>query len=326
VQKKPYDILLHQLLSIVKGHSGIERQKLIKDLQGNFAFQEITVEEIELIIAHLLGTGFLEQIRSELIIGIDGERTVNSRDFYSVFNTEENFKVVNAGSTIGEIPFSPMVIDDQNILLAARIWKIRSVDMKAKRIEVIKALDGKKPMFFGSGGSAHPEIRKKMLEILLSNKTYDLLDEAAMNQVQEMRQEFACYNFTDLATQRPLLRNDKDLALFAFSGSVINRTLTFVMSLGNIPSNLDADSTEIDIKMDYDAFQEQWKQLYNKFGDVDSHLNTLIETNPAVMDFSKWMVHLPREFQIALINTQWFDMEGTKQFVNDCTFVLNTGN
>ena len=50
--------------------------------------------------------------------------------------------------TIGEIPFSPQIIEDENILLSAKIWKIKFVDHKAKKIEVIPTKDGKNQCFW----------------------------------------------------------------------------------------------------------------------------------------------------------------------------------
>ncbi|MBE2281595.1 MAG: DEAD/DEAH box helicase, partial [Ignavibacteriaceae bacterium] len=112
--EKPYDILLHQALSITKGHSGILLTELVKQLKENAAFNQIEVSEIEQILNHLIGIDLLEKLRSEVIIGIEGEKIVNSRDFYSVFKTEENFKVVHSGNTVGEIPFSPQIIENEN--------------------------------------------------------------------------------------------------------------------------------------------------------------------------------------------------------------------
>ena len=54
---------------------------------------------------------------------------------------------------------------DENILLAAKIWKIKDIDIKGGKIFVIPAKDGKKPMFFGGGGNIHPRIREEMLRI-----------------------------------------------------------------------------------------------------------------------------------------------------------------
>jgi ATP-dependent Lhr-like helicase len=74
-------------------------------------------------------------------------KVVNSRDFYSVFKTEENFKVVNAGNKIEKYPFQ--IIEDENILLSAKIWKF--IDHKAKKIEVVPQNDGKPPKFSSNG-------------------------------------------------------------------------------------------------------------------------------------------------------------------------------
>ncbi|MFN9998078.1 MAG: DEAD/DEAH box helicase, partial [bacterium] len=107
--EKPYDILVHQALSITKGHSGILLKELIKQLKENSAFNLIEQAEIEEILQYLIEIDFLEKFQHEVIIGVEGEKVVNSREFYSVFKTEENFEVVNAGNTIGEIPFSPQI-------------------------------------------------------------------------------------------------------------------------------------------------------------------------------------------------------------------------
>ena len=52
--EKAYDILVHQALSITKGHSGINLTDLINQLKENFAFNKIEVSEIEEILNHLI--------------------------------------------------------------------------------------------------------------------------------------------------------------------------------------------------------------------------------------------------------------------------------
>jgi ATP-dependent Lhr-like helicase len=121
VNDKPYDILLHQALSITKGHSGIEINILVDRLKNNSAFSCIDQPEIQEIVNHLIKIDFLEKIQNEVIIGIEGEKVVNGRDFYTVFKTEENFKVIYKSHVVGEVPFSPQIIEDENILLAAKI-------------------------------------------------------------------------------------------------------------------------------------------------------------------------------------------------------------
>lgn len=314
--EKPYDILLHQALSITKGHSGIQYKQLINELNNNFAFREITSEEIEFILNNLVETGLLEKLRDEVIIGVDGEKIVNSRDFYSVFISEPNFKVINAGNTIGEIPFSPQIREDENILLAARIWKIKYVDMDAKRIEVIRALDGKKPKFFGGGASVHTRVREKMMEILFSKQEYPLLDEAGKKELAEMRKEFSVFSIEEISNSRPLLAKDQAVILFSFTGTRVNRTLSLIFDSAEIGHTLDDDSSSFEIRMPLDDFMNKWNKLKELNIDFDFLLRNFLEKNPAVMDSSKWGRFLPEEFKVKLLRSKHYDFSVLTQIFN----------
>lgn len=321
--EKPYDILLHQTLSIVKGHSGIGLTELIEQLRGNFAFSQIEIHEIESIIEHLIVTDLLEKIGPEVIIGIEGEKIVNSRDFYSVFKTEENFKVVNAGNTIGEIPFSPQVIIDENILLAARIWKIKSVDFKSKRIEVITAKDGKKPIFFGSAGYCHSRIREKMLEILIAPVQYEILNQAANDALENMQKEFAVFSIVNVSFERPIRSAEKYLQLYSFTGTKINKTLDFLMQLSGIPASLNDSSSEFEIELSQQDFFENWSNILQPLDDLNSNINSYLESNPSILDFSKWGIYLPTAYKINLVKQKYFDFTNAEHFINNCRFVVN---
>lgn len=133
LNEKPYDILVHQILSTVKGTSGILKKNLISVLQENNAFENISETDIEEIIDFLVEKDLLEKLEFELILGIVGEKIVNNREFYSVFQTEDLFKVSHKGNKIGEMPLTIQVREDENIYLSARIWKIAHVDLKIKK-------------------------------------------------------------------------------------------------------------------------------------------------------------------------------------------------
>jgi ATP-dependent Lhr-like helicase len=321
--EKPYDILVHQALSITKGHSGILLIELIKQLKENSAFNLIEQSEIEEILQHLIEIDFLEKLQHEVIIGVDGEKVVNSREFYSVFKTEENFKVVNAGNTIGEIPFSPQIIEDENILLSAKIWKIKFVDHKAKKIEVIPAKDGKKPMFFGGGAVVHQKIREKMFEVLYSKTEYDFLDEPSFDEIEMMRKDFAVFDIKDLQSERPLLTAEKHLQLFTFTGTRINRTIQLLLNIAGIKNTLDDSSSSFDIEVPKQELISKWNYLSFPLTDIDTHISTLLETNPTLLDFSKWGIYLPKSYQIKLVRNKYFDMEQTKELVSKLELIHN---
>lgn len=321
--EKPYDILVHQALSITKGHSGILLIELIKQLKENSAFNLIEQSEIEEILQYLIEIDFLEKLQHDVIIGVDGEKVVNSREFYSVFKTEENFKVVNAGNTIGEIPFSPQIIEDENILLSAKIWKIKFVDHKAKKIEVIPAKDGKKPMFFGGGAVVHQKIREKMFEVLYSKTEYDFLDEPSFDEIEMMRKDYAVFDIKDLQSERPLLTAEKHLQLFTFTGTRINRTIQLLLNIAGIKNTLDDSSSSFDIEVPKQELISKWNYLSFPLTDIDTHISTLLETNPTLLDFSKWGIYLPKSYQIKLVRNKYFDIEQTKELLSKLELIHN---
>lgn len=320
---KPYDILLHQALSITKGHSGIRLNDLIKQLKENFAFNQIEVTDIEEILNHLIEIDFLEKLQHEVIIGVEGEKIVNSRDFYSVFKIEENFKVVNAGNTIGEIPFSPQIIEDENILLAAKIWKIKFIDSKSKKIEVIPTKDGKKPMFFGAAAVIHSRIREKMLEILYSQIDYDVLNLPSRDEIKAMHKDFSIFNIRNLKTDRPLLKTEKYLQLFTFTGTRINRTFQMLLNIAAFKNTLDESSSSFEIEVSRQELLAKWNSLLHPLLNIDTHITTLIETTPTLLDFSKWGLYLPLKFQVRLIKDRYFDIEQTEQLLGSINLLEN---
>ena len=323
VTAKPYDIFLHQVLSIVKGFSGIKHDALRLLLEKNFAFAEIQSYEREEIIVHLLKADLLEQVGNELIIGVEGEYIVNSREFYSVFKTEESFKVINAGNKIGEVPFTIQIREGENILLAARIWKIVGVDMKGKKVEVVKAKDGKKPQFFGSGVSLHTRIRERMLELLISDEAFDYLDETALDKLAELRGEFTSFAITDCQYQRPLLIGEKEIALFTFNGTRVNRTLSFLLEQSGIKNMVDEKSSSIEMEISKEELLSIWGQLTVDQVKLDAKLHILIDEKPALLDFSKWGIYLPLEYKVRLLMERYFDFEETAQFINQTQLVSN---
>ncbi|MDX6188070.1 DEAD/DEAH box helicase [Flavobacterium sp. Fl-318] len=318
-----YDLLLHQALSITKGHSGIEFNDLVKLLNQNFAFNDIAISDIEEILNHLIHIDLLEKLRNEVIIGIEGEKIVNNRDFYSTFILEDNFKVVNAGIKIGEIPMSPQIIEDENILLAAKIWKIRFVDLKAKKIEVIPTNDGKKPMFSGGGGMVHPAIRQKMLEIIYQDEVFKELDEEASGELDEMRNDFAIFNIKNPKSERPLLVADKKLLFYSFTGTKINSTLQFLFNAAGIENSIDDKTSVFEIAIAKEDFLGKLNLIRADAHNIDEIITEELEQNPEALKISKWGIYLPVKFQIEWMKQNYFDIKQTQEFLLSVNIVDN---
>ena len=310
-----YDILLHQALSITKGHSGIKLVALIKHLNHNFAFNDIQVSDIEEILNHLIAIDFLEKLGDEVIIGVEGEKTVNNRDFYSAFTVEDNFKVVSVGNKIGEIPFSPQVKEDENILLAAKIWKIKFVDFKAKKIEVIPTNDGKKPKFSGEGGIVHPEIRKKMLEIIYQDEIFSELNQNSSDELEKMRREFSVFDLQNIESERILLVSEKKVLFYTFTGTKINRTLKLLFDAIEIKNILDDRTSMFYIMISKEEFLSKLNLINSNIEIIDEIVTKELEKNPESLTLSKWGAYLPLKFQIRLMKKNYYDIIQTQEFL-----------
>ncbi|WP_316828589.1 DEAD/DEAH box helicase [Pedobacter miscanthi] len=324
--EKPYDLLLHQILSIVKQYNGRTIDQL-KDLVAvNFAFANISPEEIHYIIKGLLEHEQLEQIGLELIIGVEGERTVNTKDFYSVFRTDPSFKIIHQDKTIGELPLMSSLQIDENILLAAKIWKIQEIDYRASKVFVIPAKDGKKPIFFGTGGEVHPKIREKMLEILCVGRynNYPELSEEAQEALRLLQLEFRSFSIQDIRIDRPLMAKHLESIFYAFQGTKINRSINFLLSLKNIEVEYHEHDSSFIFKTSPSQVITIIKTLSATPEEIDCQIDRLLQNNPTVMEFSKWGKYLPLDYQRFLLKSKVYDFEGAQNFLQSCSLIIAT--
>ena len=125
---------------------------------------------METLIEHMIENDHLEKIKgsNELIVGIEGERILRSKDFYAVFETPEEFTVLEGVRKIGTLDKSPVLSEGDNIILAGKLWAIRDIDFDKNKVYVKKAVNGKPPRYAGGGIKIHRRIGEKMMEILNS--------------------------------------------------------------------------------------------------------------------------------------------------------------
>lgn len=323
VTARPYDLLLHQALSISKEHSGIKARELIDRLEKNDAFPNIEREHILEIVNHLIETDLLEKIHDELIIGIEGEKVVNNRDFYSVFATEEDFQVMHTGNRIGSIPFSIQLVEGENIFLAARIWKIVYIDFEAKKILVMNAHDGKKPHFSGNQPNVHKSIREKMMEILFSTDKFEVLNEASSTELNKLRREFVVFNLSREGLERPLLIKDSSSQLFTFTGTKINRAIEAFFKIRGIEVDVKDPQTSFDIALPAAEVRTKLKYLVPNSVEIDDFIKGLLEKNPGILSFSKWGQYLPARFKLDLLKERYYDFSGAVELMNSVKLVNN---
>ncbi|GEN74315.1 DEAD/DEAH box helicase [Chryseobacterium hagamense] len=325
VIEKPYDVLLHQILSVIKGSSGLYLHELLAKINENPTFSLISEGEAKEIVNHLQEIGFLEKLGHEYIIGVEGEKVVNNKDFYSFFQTPVFFKVSSQGVKIGELPLSPQIREDENVYLSAKIWKIKYVDYETSRIEVIPAKDGKKPLFFGDAADTVHRIREKMLEILYSDGEYDFLDEEAKRILKEMRKEFSVFPITNLKEERPLLFGNGYTKFYSFAGSRINKTIGFLLDLAGAEYVYDDHSSALICRPPEQEPFTRLAAIRLTEDQINEALCEALKKNPALIKLSKWGPYLPLKFQAEILKTKYYDFDACFRFLEKIKWVHNIG-
>ena len=178
-------------------------------------------------------------------------------------------------------------------------------------------------MFFGGGAIVHQKIREKMFEVLYSKIKYDFLDEPSFDEIELMRKDFAFFDIKDLQTERPLLTSEKHLQLFTFTGTRINRTIQLLLNISGIKNTLDDNSSSFDIEVNKQELITKWKNLSFPLTDIDTHISKLLETNPTLLDFSKWGIYLSKSYQIKLVKNKYYDIEQTKKLLSSLKLINN---
>lgn len=318
---QPYDILAHQILALVKQYSGCSFSKLRRELSENYAFKKISHEQIIAITKELLKTDHLELINNELIIGVDGEKLVNSKDFYAMFRSDPAFKVYFQAKAIGELPLDSLFEVDDNILLAARIWKIKDIDFQARKIAVITANDGQKPRFSGSSGVIHPRVREEMLRILYSSQTWPDLNDASADALAKLKSEFRFYQVQNTLTDRPLFITNFETILYTFQGTLINKTLALLLTqIGTDYTHSDHNSS-FNLKINPEELQSLIKKLLILIENADQLLETALSQNPVLIASTKWGHLLPSKLQAELLLKKQYDFPGLKKFLDQLTVI-----
>lgn len=231
--QKPYEVLFQQILSILLEKNSLTRKDLLNTLRSSPSWKNIEVSETELLIDHMLATGLLEIAEDELIVGLAAEKIIESRGFYAHFEDKQEYRVLNEAQHIGDMPRLPTVEVGVNVYLAARIWKITSIDDSTKKIFVTPAKDGKPPVYGGDGGDVSHLVRQTMRAVLVE---LDGLPNYAvaptLDELKEIYQEVSVDPVNTSAMKIQKLTNGKE-SLATFAGTKINRTLSLMLKLGS---------------------------------------------------------------------------------------------
>lgn len=186
LDRLPYSLLYHQTMSILGSCGEMSPQALAERVLSLHYFHRITQDDYRTLLHHLLQQDHLQQTeRGGLIVGLAGERILNSFKFYGVFQESEEYTVRNESQELGTVVAPPP--PGEKIALAGHVWRVLEVDRKRHLIycELVK---GKVPAYFGEcPGDIHTRVLERMRQVLREDRSYPYLMKNAVARLQQAR-------------------------------------------------------------------------------------------------------------------------------------------
>ena len=147
-------------------------------------FHRISLDDFKVMLQYLVKNDHIEKTaEGGLIVGLQGEKIVNSFKFYGVFKESEEYSVRNEYEELGTIVAPPPV--GEKIAIAGRVWTVLMVDHKRHSVYCTK-VKGDVPAYFGEcPGDLHTKVLQRMRRVLCERRSYPYLKKNALSRLEK---------------------------------------------------------------------------------------------------------------------------------------------
>lgn len=235
--------LVQQLLSSIAQYGGLKAAQAYQLLCTDPGpFHGLSQDAFAELLRHLGQEQVLIQDSSGLLLhGPVGDRLVNHYTFYAAFSVDEEFRIVAAGKTLGTLPVSQLLSPGQRILFGGRTWLVEQVEDAQKTIYVAAAKGGNPPLFNGSGGQVHTQVRQTMRRLYQQELEPVFLDPTASRFLQEAQSAYFHLGMDG----KLLLDQGSNLLLLTWLGDSANEAIACLLNAQGFVSQ--ADRLGVDI-------------------------------------------------------------------------------
>ena len=186
IKKMPLSLAFHQTLSILASVGELTPKALAERVLTLPPLTVLGKESYRALLVSMINNDYV-QLTDEggLIVGLAGERIINSFKFYAVFKDSEDFTVRCDSEEIGTITTPPPPGD--RFALAGRVWEVKEVDVPRKLVYV-KSVEGKMEVSWpGDSGEIHTKLLVAMRNVLFNGKDYAFLGDNAKARLENAR-------------------------------------------------------------------------------------------------------------------------------------------
>lgn len=186
LDRLPYSLLYHQTMSTLASCGELSPRALADRVLGLHYFHRISQEDYKALLRHLVQTGHLQRTeQGGLIVGLAGERVVNSYKFYGVFQENEEYTVRSEAQELGTVVLPPPV--GEKLAIAGHVWVVLDIDRK-RHLVYCEQVKGSIPAYFGQcPGDLHTKILQRMRQVLREERQYPYLMKNAVARLESAR-------------------------------------------------------------------------------------------------------------------------------------------
>lgn len=186
LDRLPFSLLYHQTMSTLASCGELSPRALADRVLRLHYFHRITQEDYRVLLRHLIATDHIQQTeQGGLIVGLAGERVINSFKFYGVFQESEEYTVRSESQELGTVVSPPPV--GEKLAIAGHVWQVLDVDHK-RRLIYCQQVKGSVPAYFGQcPGDLHTKILERMRRVLQEDRQYPYLMKNAVARLEQAR-------------------------------------------------------------------------------------------------------------------------------------------
>ena len=186
LDRLPFSLLYHQTMSTLASCGELSPRALADRVLRLHYFHRITQEDYRVLLRHLIATDHIQQTeQGGLIVGLAGERVINSFKFYGVFQESEEYTVRSESQELGTVVSPPPV--GEKLAIAGHVWQVLDVDHK-RRLIYCQQVKGSVPAYFGQcPGDLHTKILTRMRRVLQEDRQYPYLMKNAVARLEHAR-------------------------------------------------------------------------------------------------------------------------------------------
>ena len=221
LKKMPFSLLFHQTLCALAAQYEFEPEALRRNILGLSPFSHIANEDYEKLVHHMLDTKMIQSTdEGTFIVGVEGEKIINSYKFLATFKDYDEYKVMHGNAVIGTLTSETPI--GYVFTLAGFTWVVTDVIPERKQLIVEKTEGCRAFPWPGSYRDIHTKIVRKIRDILLDDAEYRYLMPRAAERLQQAR-EIA--KSSVMLTKPVLHLGGTTWCLFPWLGSKSNWTL-----------------------------------------------------------------------------------------------------